>query len=372
MSDGVGESKRESESDACRGACPDDYGRAVAKVGVAQICEGVGFEAIKQSALVALSDIAIHYICDLGKSASLYASLAGRSEVSLFDIVKGLEDLGSSSDFSGYLEVDQSFGVMESGVLKELAEFVGTLEETPFPLSIPQFPVVKCPRGIPSFLHMGEVPNGKHIPTWLPAFPDLHTYIQSPVWNERKTDPRTDKVEQVRQRRKAERSLLSLQQRLLSNSLTGPSGSGNYNVTAGKDLGANTNKNAFLAPPLPVGEKEVSTVLLPSELTNADAEKKEVSVLETFSPAIDAMKGAESDSVDLYRRVVSERRPVVHFKLKVGKKMLVEDLDVNLRSRANDRRSSSIGRDDEKDDKRRRVELILRQSMENPQDLLQT
>lgn len=369
MSDGVGESKRESENDTCRGACPDDYGRAVAKVGVAQICEGVGFDAIKQSALVALSDIAIRYICDLGKSASLYASLAGRSEVSLFDIVKGLEDLGSYSDFSGSLVVDHC--VMESGVLKEMAESVGTLEETPFALSIPQFPVIKYPRGIPSFLHMGEVPNGKHIPTWLPAFPDARTYIQSPVWNERKTDPRTDKVEQVRQRRKAERSLLSLQQRLLSNSLASPSGSGNYNVSAGKDLGANTNNNAFLAPPLSVGENEVSTVPLPSELANEEAEKKQVSVLETFSPAIDAMKGAESDSMDLYRRVVSERRPVVHFKLKVGKKMLVEDLDVNLRSRAIGRRSSSIGREDEKDDKKRRVELILRQSMENPQDLSQ-
>uniref|UniRef100_A0A7C9DVN2 Transcription initiation factor TFIID subunit 8 n=1 Tax=Opuntia streptacantha TaxID=393608 RepID=A0A7C9DVN2_OPUST len=368
LSDGVDESKRDSESDACRRVCAEDYGRAVAKVAVAQICEGVGFEAVKQSALVALSDIAVRYICDLGKSASSYASLAGRSEVSLFDIVKGLENLGSSGDLSGSSEVDHC--VMESGVLKEMAEFVGTLEETPFALSIPQFPVIKYPRGIPKFSHMGEVPNGRHIPPWLPAFPDPHTYIQSPIWKERKTDPRTDKVEQVRQRRKAERSLLSLQQRLLSNSLAGSSGSGNYCVNAVKDSGASTSSNTFLAPLLPVGEKDVSTFLFPSKLANEEAEKKQVSVLETFSPAIDAMKGAESYSLNLYQRVVSERRPV-HFKLKAVKKMLVEDLDVNLRSRANERRSSSSGRDDEKDDKKRRVELILRQSMENPQELSQ-
>lgn len=374
MSDGGEESKREIESDSWRRVQPDDYGRAVAKVALAQICEGVGFEAVKQSSLEALSDMAVRYICDLGKSASLYANLAGRSEVNLFDIVKGLEDFGSNTGFSGSSEVDHC--VMESGVLKEMDDFVGTLEETPFALPIPRFPVIKCPQRIPTFSEMGEEPSGKHIPTWLPAFPDPHTYIQSPIWNERKTDPRTDKVEQVKQRRKAERSLLSLQQRLLSNGLAGPSGSRDYHhVNVGNDLiGANMieNNNPFLAPPLPVGEREVSAVILPSKaVAQEEVEKKQVSVLETFSPAIDGLKGSESDCMDMDQKVVSERRPVVHFKLKAGKKMLVEDLDVNLRSRTNERKSSLLGRDDEKDDKKRRAELILRQSMENPQEMSQ-
>ncbi|PWA94952.1 Bromodomain transcription factor [Artemisia annua] len=48
------------------------------------------------------------------------------------------------------------------------------------------------------------------------AFPDPHTYVHTPVWNERTSDPRADKVELARQKRKAESSLLSLQKRLLN------------------------------------------------------------------------------------------------------------------------------------------------------------
>ncbi|KNA12999.1 hypothetical protein SOVF_120800 [Spinacia oleracea] len=365
------ESSRPTERSAITRAEPDDYGRAVSKMAVSQICEGVGFEAVKQSSLAALSDIAVRFICDLGKSATSYANLAGRSESNLFDILKGLQDFGSISacEFSSS---------SDNKIVKQMSDFVRTVEdiEIPFAHPIPRFPipVIKSSRNLqtPSFLQMGETPGSKHVPDWLPAFPDPHTYIKSPMWSHRKMDLRISKGEQARQRRKAERSLLNLQQRLLSNGLAGPSGS---------NLGSTMEDNPFVAPPLPPPPRKKNAY------ENGVRERKQVLVKETFAPAIDALKGnnpdgasaSDSDAMDIDRRVVPvpvpvpvKRKPVIHFKLKAGKKMLVEDLDVNLRNKVNEKRGTLMGRDDDKDDKKRRAELILRQScMDNPQEVSQ-
>ncbi|KAL2920756.1 Transcription initiation factor TFIID subunit 8 [Bienertia sinuspersici] len=274
---------------------------------------------MKQSSLEALSQLVVQYISDLAKSATFNAHLAGRSESNVFDILKGLEDLSQNTNSSEM-------------IVNQLSEFV----------------------------------ESKHIPDWLPAFPDPHTYINSPLWNQRKLDLRIDKGEQARQRRKAERSLLNLQQRLLSNALAGPSSA----AVSGHDqpLALQANK----------GNKDFNH------------QRKQVLVKQMFAPAIEALKGgstdadgddgvSESEAMDIDRRVTAvlmpvanRRRPVVQFKLKAGKKMLVEDLDVHLRSRLSEKRTSFLGKDDDKDDKKRRAELILRQSsMDNQQEVSQ-
>ncbi|XP_074264097.1 transcription initiation factor TFIID subunit 8-like [Silene latifolia] len=356
----------ENEKEAPKRALPDDFGRTVSKIAVAQVLEGVGFDFVKQSALDALTCVAVRYISDLGKSANSYASLAGRTECNAVDVIKGLEDLGSSCGFSGGSEVNQC--VARSGVIKEMSQFVGAVEDIPFSQPIPRFPVIKTARQIPSFSEMGESPDSKNLPEWLPAFPDPHTYMHSPVWNERKTDIRIDKGEQARQRRKAERSLLNLQQRLLFNGLAGPSSLDNYQTDDERGArGAIMEDNPYLAPALPAGEKDVAMVAMPSKLAN-QGDRKTRSVRETFAPVIDALNGGALDPMDVDRKVVSQRRPVVHFKLKAGKKMLVEDLDIHLKNMGKNKRGCWFPRDDDKDDKKRRVELILRQSMEYNQE----
>ncbi|GAB2250725.1 hypothetical protein Droror1_Dr00016975 [Drosera rotundifolia] len=116
ISDGGEEKKRKSEYNENRvrvgtdnfglaRAGRDDYSRALARVAVAQICKGVGFNYSKESALLALSDVAVRFMRDIGKSASSCACLA---EVECCPVV--------------------------SGVVKELVEFVETAEEIPFAL----------------------------------------------------------------------------------------------------------------------------------------------------------------------------------------------------------------------------------------------
>ncbi|KAL2466100.1 Transcription initiation factor TFIID subunit 8 [Abeliophyllum distichum] len=149
--------------------------------------------------------------------------------------------------------------------MTEIRENLKSAEEIPFAQLIPHFPVVREQRMIPSFLQMVEVLANNHIPKWLPAFPDPHTYIHSPMWNERVSDPRTDKIELARQHRKAERSLLSLQQRLMCNCSA-------VALTCEPDNGKNLLevddiKNPYIAKPLKAGEKVASPVGLPAKLS---------------------------------------------------------------------------------------------------------
>ncbi|XWS43568.1 hypothetical protein CRYUN_Cryun16bG0115300 [Craigia yunnanensis] len=343
----------------------DDFGRVVSKIAVAQICESVGYHGFKESALEALIDISIQYLCDLGKNASFHANLAGRAECNLFDITRALEDLGALPGFPGASDIGNCLVV--SGTVKEIIQFVDSKEEIPFAQPVPKFPVVRNRKLIPSFEHMNETLPGKHIPSWLPAFPDPHTYIHTPMWNERASDPCADKIEQARQRRKAERALLSLQQRLVGNSSTGTSAS--TVVDAKKEKIQEAGSNPFLVAPLQ-GEKEVSQVVFPAKRSDEVNKGNHVSVLEAFAPAIEAMKGGPSNELDGEKTLLPEKRPAVYFKFRTGKKILGESLDLSLRKKG-ERSTTFFLRDEERDDKKR-AEYILRQTTEYPMELNQS
>ena len=51
----------------------------------------------------------------------------------------------------------------------------------PFEANIAAFPQRKKPRPPPTFLDRGEAPP-PHVPAWLPALPDRHTYQATPVY----------------------------------------------------------------------------------------------------------------------------------------------------------------------------------------------
>ncbi|XP_076897350.1 transcription initiation factor TFIID subunit 8-like [Bidens hawaiensis] len=336
----------------------DEFGRSIAKVAVGQICERVGFHSSNDSALEALSDIVIRYIKDLGKTAKFYANVANRTECNVFDIIQSLEDLGSSVGFPGGSEPCTS--LLGSGAVKEIMEYAEVIEEVPFAQPVASFPVVRDRKLTPSFVQMGETPEFKHVPEWLPAFPDPHTYIYSPVWNERTSDPRSDKVELARQRRKAESSLLNLTKRLLS---------GGSDVTSTSEV---SKKSRFLA----IGdgqtgkqstedENEIKHVLNDTNMEN------HVSILETFRPVIESLNGRVSELGENGERDYLDRRPSVRLNFNNGRKMIGDSLDLRLWNRGTGIILSWFGRDDVMDDKKRRAQYILRQSMENPTDLPQ-
>lgn len=350
---GSAEDKREKESTVDNSreerVGSDDFGRAISRTAVAQICESVGFEIFNESALESLADIAIKYMFDLGKTASSSANFAGRTQCNVFDIIQGLEDMCASTGFLRASEVDRC--ALNSGIISEMVEYVESAEEIPFAQTLPHFPVVKPPRMIPSFFQIGETPAFKHIPPWLPAFPDPHTYVRTPTWNERASDPRADKIELARQRRKAERSLLNLQQRLVCNGSTVASTSRQPD-DVGITSSASKSENPFLAEPFQAGEKDVDPVALPAKLSSEVDGKNHVSLLETFSPAIQAMKDGLSERVDGAERTLPDKRPAVCLEFRPGKKALGDSLDLRLLKKGSGRNASLYRRDEERDDKK--------------------
>lgn len=376
MSDGGRESERGPEKPAPqrKPGC-EEFARAFVKVAVAQICESEGFQSFQQSALETLSDVTVRYIRDIGKTAHVYANQAGRTESNVFDIIQGLEDLGLAQGFLGASDIEHCLA--SSGTVRELAQYVGESEQIPFAYSLPQFPVVKDRKLTPSFLQIGEEPPGEHIPAWLPAFPDPGTYAQSSTLNDRTTELKMAKIEQENQRRKPERSLLNLNQWLASNELEGPS-----SVDAGDAAKAKqaAESNPFLAAPLQYGEKEVSPVVLPvktklsNDMTTGNPIVKyhgmdnHVSVLGAFAPNIEAMKSGLRDSEEGHKKVLLNTRPTVQFKLGSGKKYLGSMLDSSPQNKSFQVTESWFGRLNEKDDKKRRAEQILKESVGNLQE----
>ncbi|KAK4749322.1 hypothetical protein SAY87_026771 [Trapa incisa] len=263
--------------------------------------------------------------------------------------------------------------IASSGMMRETIEYVEISKEIPFVHPLPWFPVNRERRLIPSFCQMDETPPGDHIPSWLPALPDPHTYKQTPMWSERKSEQRADKLEQARQRRKVEKSLLNLQQRL---AICGPAGGATSSFAPDDSVRGiqSVEGNPFLDPPLQAGEKDTPTFNM-SDMVNGPGKDNDASVFKTFVPAIEAVRDQFSDDADGdindKSKVLPFKRSAIHFKFKTSKKVLGQSLDLDLRNTCIEKPISGRVLGDERDEKKRRAEYILQQSMENPQELTQ-
>uniref|UniRef100_A0A0E0NJN9 Bromodomain associated domain-containing protein n=1 Tax=Oryza rufipogon TaxID=4529 RepID=A0A0E0NJN9_ORYRU len=144
-------------------------GDAVSRVSTAQILHSSGYTAAEPAALRALSDIAGRYVASLGRAASAIAEARGRTEPNLADLTLALEDhaLGGFPGAS-----DPARPVLRSGALSELAGFVRVVREVPFPKPVPRRGGAPRGKAWESFAAAGKEPPPKHVPRWLPRFPD--------------------------------------------------------------------------------------------------------------------------------------------------------------------------------------------------------
>ncbi|KAJ6734837.1 BROMODOMAIN TRANSCRIPTION FACTOR [Salix purpurea] len=330
MSHGGGESGRLHDKAGHSGkrksrVSGDEFARAIAKIAVAQLCETVGYQSFQQSALEKLSDVTTWYIRNMGKTAQFYANLAGRTEGNVFDVIQGMEELGLSQGFAGASDVDHC---LASSVARER-------------------------KPVQTFFHICEESPAEHIPAWLPAFPDPQTCVQLSAGNEGDAVFNADKIEPARHHLKMDIA----------------------RATQG------TESNPFLAAPLQFGEKEVSHLVPPVRLSEEEAVRYPVeqnhimdnhmSVLETFAPAIEAMKSRFCDSEEGQKKVLLNQRPAVQFKIRVGKNSMAGAPDLSPQKIGIENISEWFGKDSENDDKKRRAEKILKQSIENPSELAQ-
>lgn len=341
----------------------DEFAQAIARIAVAQVCESLGFQSFHQSALDNLADVAVRYIREIGKTASSYANLANRSQCNVFDVIQGLEDLGSIQGFSGASDVGHSLS--GSGVVKDIIRYVGQAEEIPFAYLIPVFPVVKERTLEPSFALAEDNPPDEHIPSWLPKFPDPATYADLTSGNEKDQETEVvNKIQQVEEEhRKVERSLLNLRQKLICNG--SEAGVVLEQGDAAKAQRA-AESNPFLAPPLQFQEKEVSLPVLPARLLGESlGYHQSHEVLEnhllTLEPSLQANEPCEPED---RRKILLNGRPNVHFKFGNAKKSL--GMVTNPQNEGIDKISLWFGDDhDGEDEKKRRAEKILWENTEN-------
>ncbi|KAJ6371218.1 hypothetical protein OIU77_001677 [Salix suchowensis] len=382
MSHGGGESGRLHDKAGHSGkrksrVSGDEFARAIAKIAVAQLCETVGYQSFQQSALEKLSDVTTWYIRNMGKTAQFYANLAGRTEGNVFDVIQGMEELGLSQGFAGASDVDHCLA--SSGIVTEIVQYIGKAEDIPFVYSIPPFPVARERKPVQTFFHICEESPAEHIPAWLPAFPDPQTCVQLSAGNEGDAVFNADKIEPARHHLKMDMSSMNLPQHFTT--CIGSEGPSSFTFGNSARATQGTESNPFLAAPLQFGEKEVSHLGPPVRLSEEEAVRYPVeqnhimdnhmSVLETFAPAIEAMKSRFCDSEEGQKKVLLNQRPAVQFKIRVGKNSMAGAPDLSPQKIGIENISEWFGKDSENDDKKRRAEKILKQSIENPSELAQ-
>uniref|UniRef100_A0A0D9VJV2 Bromodomain associated domain-containing protein n=1 Tax=Leersia perrieri TaxID=77586 RepID=A0A0D9VJV2_9ORYZ len=152
-------------------------GDAVSTISTAQILRSSGYAAAEPAALRALSDIAGRYVASLGRGASAIAEARGRTEPNLADLTLALED-------------------------HALAGFVRAVREVPFPKPLPRRGG-GAPRGKAweSFAAAGKESPLKHVPPWLPCFPEEpepKPKAAAPKWEEKGEAGAADQAGEVK------------------------------------------------------------------------------------------------------------------------------------------------------------------------------
>lgn len=153
-----------------------EFSLSIVRIAVAQICQSVGYNAARTSALDTLSNIATCYLKAVAKSAADSANSCGRTHSNSFDVVVAFEELiGSVEGFSGASSWSKlQSSITSSSLLKDIGKFVLYSDEIPFAQPLPRKIFTRHPR-----IHRKEKAsynykiNLWHVPRWLPEMPAI-------------------------------------------------------------------------------------------------------------------------------------------------------------------------------------------------------
>ncbi|GLT59925.1 hypothetical protein SLA2020_327180 [Shorea laevis] len=162
--------KLEANSEETTEASPSDFSFAITRIAVAQVCKSVGFRRTEQSALDTLTVVATKYLETLARSAADFSNAANRTQSNLFDVTNALHDLHAvHGGFLGASALHDNNCLLKSSVLKDLSDFVSSTDEIPFAKPINK----EKGRETETTTPPNSERRPKHIPEWLPAFPEM-------------------------------------------------------------------------------------------------------------------------------------------------------------------------------------------------------
>ncbi|KAG4970170.1 hypothetical protein JHK85_036591 [Glycine max] len=94
---------------------PDDFGHAAARLAVAQLCDATEFHGATASALDAFADVAVRDLLDLGRIAESHAD---RTQCTVFDTIRSMEDLEAPRAFASAGGIREIINFFESAADK--------------------------------------------------------------------------------------------------------------------------------------------------------------------------------------------------------------------------------------------------------------
>ncbi|CAL9216945.1 unnamed protein product [Arabidopsis halleri] len=157
-----------------------EFSFSLTKIAVSQICQSIGYKATDSSALNTLTLTTTKFLQSLAELAASFSNTANRTEVNLFDIVNGLQDIAlSTSDcFPGGSTVHdiESHCLMKSAVFRNLSDFVKYAPEIPFAKPLPRRERNGSSGGDLDHVAVTQSVEVKSVPAWLPPFPDASVY----------------------------------------------------------------------------------------------------------------------------------------------------------------------------------------------------
>ncbi|KYQ93318.1 hypothetical protein DLAC_05986 [Tieghemostelium lacteum] len=181
----------------------DNYARILSKIVVAQISGSFGFHSITNSAVESLADVLKLYIEEIGTRSHEYSELSCRTDSNFYDVNQTLYDMGLN--------------------LTELQQFLLQADEIPFSRPIPPFPLAGVEKESTTQTTNNNHHNNNnnntevkerilppHIPSFLPDFPENHTYSKSPLYGEVITNAHSLHKQKNKHKRKIEESLIKL------------------------------------------------------------------------------------------------------------------------------------------------------------------
>ena len=137
-------------------------------------------------------------LTELGKASGAYATVAGRSEGNLSDVLAALPELGTS--------------------IAEVRRYALQAVEEPFSQPLPAYPVRKKQRAQPTFRSTKKEAGEEHVPPpsvpvpdYFPILPRPHTYRSTPTYDPARKAQRTIVLEQAATKKHAERALVRLE-----------------------------------------------------------------------------------------------------------------------------------------------------------------
>lgn len=192
--------------------------RDLLAIAISQICQEAGWDAIKQSSLMCLTDVVCKLIEEIGVSANAFAALAGRTQSNFLDFNAALEDVGMD--------------------ISSIMSYHSKASEVPFGPRVPRFPLNKSIYSSP----LPPLSESNALPPFLPPLPEKRTYVFTPKEVERETNHIKTRKRQIDENRKVEQSLTMLHQ---TGAQADSTSTYNYQREASASLNSGANRTQY-------------------------------------------------------------------------------------------------------------------------------